>query len=102
MAMKSNGHGGRRSGAGRPAGKPNLARRERLYGKSHSLTSLAEQMHFFMRLHKQELAKGHAGDSEVIEKSLIKAGEAAFALLPSCYPKMRPSNKRSVTRKKDE
>lgn len=99
--MKSNGQGGRRSGAGRPAGKPNLAKRERLYGKSESVTSLAEQMHFFMRLHKQELAKRHAGDSEVIQKSLIKAGEAAFALLQLCYPRVRPSNKRKVARKKD-
>jgi hypothetical protein len=91
MTDKPNQHGGRRAGAGRPSGRPNkeAAKVGGSKQRGESLSELAHRMQFFYQLHQEEGAKGAAADPYLLQASLDRAGNAAAALLPSCYSKLR-------------
>ena len=90
MSNKTSNHGGRRAGAGRPSGRPNKTTAKKLYGRQlpESIQALAFRMHYFMKLHYDELAMGPHCDFERAIAYLKEAGRAAGLLAPFCHPKV--------------
>lgn len=89
MTQKPNQHGGRRVGAGRPPGKPNkeMTKARRSSKRSEAISELTHRMRYFYQLHQEEAAKGSAADPHLLRASILRAGKAAAALLPSSYSK---------------
>ncbi len=92
MTGKGNRHGGRRPGAGRPAGRPNKATAEKLRkrGGRAWLDDQLAKMNLFQKLLIEELAKDSACDHQLTDLYSEKFYEAAALAAPHCHSKPKP------------